>query len=887
MLIECPTCRHSIRVVDLRPGRFTPRCPRCDRLFELTVSEANGSRTVVAALDASVFAEPVARVEVSPEKHEADAIEWPVLQREPSVSSLRPRRLPRGIPRWLGGHLVLKLLGHGPRGRVVLAQPLSLEPPRVLKLLAADRTADPVFLAQFTREAFAAAQIDHPNLVGIRELGSDRGHHFTAQVWIDGASATGLLESRQRLDPDQAAVVILQAARGLKAAHQQGLRHRDIKPANLLLDRTARIRVDDLGLEMTPSLAIAIEARQTPADPATKRDATSRVESVRPVAGTPAFMAPEQAVDPVKSDARADIYALGVTFYNLVTGKLPFAGDDAVELIRRHQEEMPIPPGEFVPNLPRKMSDIIRTMMGKRPEERYPNMSVVIDVLEGALGVQVETSAEIPDEAITTLRQAADTLARSPVRQLRFRILALSTAIWLGLVVLLAALKLGGPALGILGFGGATALVALIASGVLHQSELLRLTLAVLLGGGPRSWLLGLAIALAAIAALWSWGAFLPWFLILSSAGLVGSFLYFLDRPVAVERRRSIDEAMGILRNSRARGHDEAAIWALVARHGGDHWQGLFERVFGHHELMSFLDRRSKDSTARPRRLLQGWRDQLFELLESRLHDRRNRRHLRLLEIVEEKRLEARGLNLLSARRKARRIAKALIVTADQWREEQRLLDGNDRSPASHGPPLVERLNVAATQPEPVLEPHEPRASPLLRRVDSWTGIFLGRATRFVLASALLVLLATWMDAQGIVTANQVRDQAAEVYRVWRRSFKSADPSLLRELKWNIPWDWQRLAQPVASPWPDEILGKAPLGQNVLVAAVILLISLFSSRRVRGLLALAGSAVALFGPRWGLTISWLNDLLDADAQARALGFVIMILGWLWPRRKSS
>ena len=377
-------------------------------------------------------------------------------------------------------------------------------------------------------------------------------------------------------------------------------------------------------------------------------------------------------------------------------------------------------------------------------------------------GVQDETSAEIPDEAITTLRQAADTLARSPARQLRFRILALSTAIWLGLVVLLAALKLGGPALGILGFGAATALAALIASGVLHQSELLRLTLAVLLGGGLRSWLLGLAIALAALAALWTWGGFLPWFLILSSAGLVGSFLYFLDRPVAVERRRSVDEAVGILKNSRARGHDEAAIRALVARHGGDHWQGLFERVFGHHELMAFLDRRSKDGTARARRLLQGWRDRLFELLESRLHDRRNRRHLRLLETVEEKRLEARGLNLLSARRKARRIAKALIVTADQWREEQRLLDGNDRSPASHGPPLVERLNVAATQPEPVLEPHEPRASPLLRRVDSWTGVSLGRGTRFVLASALLVLLATWMDAQGIVTANQVRDQAAE-----------------------------------------------------------------------------------------------------------------------------
>ena len=246
--------------------------------------------------------------------------------------------------------------------------------------------------------------------------------------------------------------------------------------------------------------------------------------------------------------------------------------------------------------------------MGKRPEERYPNMGVVVDVLENALGLQGETSAEIPDEAIATLKQAADTLARSSARQLRWRILALSTAIWLSLVVLLTALKLGGPALGILGFGGATALAALVASGVLHQSELLGLVLAVLLGGGLRSWLVGLTIALAALAALWTWGGFLPWFLILSNAGLVGSFLYLLDRPVAAERKHCIEMTMGVLTKLRARGHDETAIHELFARHGGDHWQGLFERIFGHHVLMTFLDRRSKDGTARARRLLDGWR---------------------------------------------------------------------------------------------------------------------------------------------------------------------------------------------------------------------------------------------------------------------------------------
>ena len=196
MLIECPTCRHSIRVVDLRPGRFTPRCPRCERLFQLTVPEASDALPVVSVLDASVFAEPVAKVELEPEPCRPGAIAWPVFSGDRRRPGLSPRPLPRGIHRvWLGANLVLRLLGHGPRGRVVLAQPLSLDRPGVLKLLAADRVAAPIFLAQFTREAFAAAQVEHPNLVGIRELGRDRGHHYAAQAWIDGLSAAASVKS--------------------------------------------------------------------------------------------------------------------------------------------------------------------------------------------------------------------------------------------------------------------------------------------------------------------------------------------------------------------------------------------------------------------------------------------------------------------------------------------------------------------------------------------------------------------------------------------------------------------------------------------------------------------------------------------------------------------
>ena len=217
-------------------------------------------------------------------------------------------------------------------------------------------------------------------------------------------------------------------------------------------------------------------------------------------------MAPEQATDAVTSDGRADIYSLGLTFYNLVTGRLPFPDGDAAELMRKHQEEVPVSPSEFVPDLPRQISDIIRTMMNKRPEERYPNMAIVVDLLEGMLAARDEPAAAILEDIYRTIRQAADGLAHSPWHRLRFRVLALSAAIWLGLILLLFSLRLRQPAFGILGFGALTALAAVFASGIVHRSELLRLACAAVLGGGPRSWLIGVGTALAALAALWTLG---------------------------------------------------------------------------------------------------------------------------------------------------------------------------------------------------------------------------------------------------------------------------------------------------------------------------------------------------------------------------------------------
>ena len=154
-----------------------------------------------------------------------------------------------------------------------------------------------------------------------------------------------------------------------------------------------------------------------------------------------------------------------------MTGKSPFSrATDAVELIRKHQEEFPVPPGEFVPGLPRQIADIIRTMMGKRPEERYPSMAVVVDVLEAVLGVLANRPQGNSGRAPATRSGRPPTLWHaSPARRLRFRILALGAAIWLGFAACSLLWGWAGRQPACSGSAPLTALAALIASGIVHR----------------------------------------------------------------------------------------------------------------------------------------------------------------------------------------------------------------------------------------------------------------------------------------------------------------------------------------------------------------------------------------------------------------------------------
>jgi hypothetical protein len=196
----------------------------------------------------------------------------------------------------------------------------------------------------------------------------------------------------------------------------------------------------------------------------------------------------------------------------------------------------------------------------------------------------------------------------------------------------------------------------------------------------------------------------------------------------------------------------------------------------------------------------------------------------------------------------------------------------------------MERLKSAAEYPEPFLEPHETRPSALSRSVSRLVDFLLGRTIRFLLGAWLLVVLAVWLDTSGIVTAGQVREQAAETERVVREAAHAGDAALLREVSWKIPLNWNRLEQPIGTLFLPRILRGEIFAANLGIAGLGLLLSTFWSRRWTGFFALLAAFLVLLGARIGVVSTELCRSMIPQAQARILGMLVFLVAVL-PRFK--
>jgi serine/threonine-protein kinase len=266
----------------------------------------------------------------------------------------------RGKELFLGPYVLIDKLGEGGMGEVYRARHQRLERVVALKLIRTDKIKSKDTVSRFQREARAAAQLSHPNIVTLFDDGQEGDIHYLAMEYVKGVDLSKWVREKGPMPVPNACNFIRQAALGLQHAHERGLVHRDIKPSNLMLVAgTPQVKVLDMGL-----------ARIDRAEDDDKTDSGS-ITHEGAVMGTPDFLAPEQAMNAHSVDIRADIYSLGCSLHFLLTAQAPFPGGALSEKLLKHQLQDPPPLAELRPDAPAELGPVLKKMMAKKPEQRY------------------------------------------------------------------------------------------------------------------------------------------------------------------------------------------------------------------------------------------------------------------------------------------------------------------------------------------------------------------------------------------------------------------------------------------------------------------------------------------------------------------------------------
>lgn len=256
---------------------------------------------------------------------------------------------------------ILECLGRGGMGVVYRARQPKLNRLVALKILAPEKGADPKFAERFAREAQALARLNHPNIVTVHDFGEADGMFYVLMEYVDGVTLRQLLREG-RMKPEEALAIVPPICEALQYAHERGVVHRDIKPENVLLDKEGRVKIADFGIAKIMEGRDASPRRpggdERPAGPAGPANLTGAQD----VMGTPHYMAPEQVEKPQLVDHRADIYSLGVVFYEMLTGELPLG---------KFQ-----PPSRKV-QIDVRLDEVVLRALEKEPERRYQHASVL------------------------------------------------------------------------------------------------------------------------------------------------------------------------------------------------------------------------------------------------------------------------------------------------------------------------------------------------------------------------------------------------------------------------------------------------------------------------------------------------------------------------------
>ncbi|MFO0615373.1 MAG: protein kinase [Polyangiaceae bacterium] len=290
-----------------------------------------------------------------------------------------------------------RVIGVGGMSHVVLAHDVSLDRPVALKFLGRNLVGDSVWRERFVHEAKHMARVRHPNVMGIHAFGVHEGWPYFVMDYIEGIPLSQWLEQHPRAPVEEIVALVRQIADGLEAIHAAGLVHHDVKPANVLVDGS-RVVLMDLGISRLDS----------------------RLDAAHECAGTPQYMAPEQAI-PARLDARGarrvDVYQLGVTTFELLTGRLPFgASFDVLEGEGGSRARQAAPPSAVRPGIGAQVDAAVLRAMARDPEQRWPSPAEFAVALELAVTADAGTAAARP--ALHVLLAEDDPLQREATREL-------------------------------------------------------------------------------------------------------------------------------------------------------------------------------------------------------------------------------------------------------------------------------------------------------------------------------------------------------------------------------------------------------------------------------------------------------------------------------------